>query len=146
MQIYSSLLIPVFIHNLHDHLWLTPMLLSQLCNHVLTLLLTSAYYTGNRTEGSPRHKHWPAGPAHFSDRRASTFYLSLARTGHLDICRATRFQIVLARTMTIHSMYFSRERPSHISAAFAQPFCYSKTPACRESESGMSIKHTDVSV
>ena len=82
-----------------------------------------------------------AGPV-----RASTFYLSLARTGHLDICRATRFQIVLARTMTIHSMYFSRERPSHISAVFAQPFCYSKTPACRESESDMSIKHTDVSV
>ena len=82
-----------------------------------------------------------AGPV-----RASTFYLSLARTGHLDICRATRFQIVLARTMTIHSMYFSRGRPSHISAVFAEPFCYSETPACRESESGMSIKHTDVSV
>ena len=46
-----------------------------------------------------------AGPV-----RASTFYLSLARTGHLDICRATRFQIVLARTMTIHSVYFSRGR------------------------------------
>ena len=80
-----------------------------------------------------------AGPV-----RASTFYLSLARTGHLDICRATRFQIVLARTMTIHSMYFSRGRPSHISAVFAQPFCYSETPACRESESGMSIKHVSV--
>ena len=93
---------------------------------------------------SPRHKHWPAGPAHFSDRRASTFYLSLARTGHLDICRATRFQIVLARTMTNHSMYFSRGHLSHISALFAQSFCYSETPACRESE--MSIKHTDVSV
>ena len=77
---------------------------------------------------------------------ASTFYLSLARTGHPDICRATRFQIVLARTMTIHSVYFSRGRPSHISAVFAQPFCYSETPACHESESGMSIKHTDVSV
>ena len=82
-----------------------------------------------------------AGPV-----RASTFYLSLARTGHPDICRATRFQIVLARTMTIHSVYFSRGRPSHISAVFAQPFCYSETPACHESESGMSIKHTDVSV
>ena len=77
-----------------------------------------------------------AGPV-----RASTFYLSLARTGHPDICRATRFQIVLARTMTIHSVYFSRGRPSHISAVFAQPFCYSETPACHESESGMSIKH-----
>ena len=42
---------------------------------------------------SPRHKHWPAGPAHFSNRRASTFHLSMARTGHLDICRASRFQI-----------------------------------------------------
>ena len=34
-----------------------------------------------------------AGPV-----RASAFYLSLARTDHLDICRAIRFQIVLART------------------------------------------------
>ena len=41
-----------------------------------------------------------AGPV-----RASTCYLSLARTGHLDICRATRFQIVVARTMTNHSIY-----------------------------------------
>ena len=64
----------------------------------------------------------PHGPAHLSDRRASTFYLSLARTGHLDICRATRFQIVVARTMTNHSMYFLRGRPSHISAVFACPF------------------------
>ena len=62
---------------------------------------------------SPRHKHWPAGPAHFSDRRASTFHLSLARTGHLDICRASRFQIGLARTMTNHSMYFSPGPPPH---------------------------------
>ena len=80
-----------------------------------------------------------AGPV-----RASTFHLSLARTDHLDICRASRFQIVLARTMTNHSMYFSRGSPPHISAVFAQSFCYSETPAWRES--GMSIKHTDVSV
>ena len=53
-----------------------------------------------------RHTFQTAGPV-----RASTFYLSLARTGHLDISRASRFQIVLARTMTIHSMYFSRGRP-----------------------------------
>ena len=67
-----------------------------------------------------------AGPV-----RASTFYLSLARTGHLDICRATTFQIVVARTMimTNHSMYFSRRRPSHISAVFALSFCYSEMPA-----------------
>ena len=55
---------------------------------------------------------------------ASTFYLSLARTGHLDICRAIRFQIGLARTMTNHSKYFSRRRPPHISAVFAQSFWY----------------------
>ena len=40
--------------------------------------------------------------------RASAFDLSLARTGQWKICRATRFQIVLARTMTNHSLYFSR--------------------------------------
>ena len=62
------------------------------------------------------------------------------------ICRASRFQIVLARTMTNHRRYFSGGRPPHISAVFAQSFCYSETPAWRESESGMSIKHTDVSV
>ena len=64
-----------------------------------------------------RHTFQTAGPV-----RASTFYLSLARTGHLDICRATRFQIVVARTMKNHSMYFSRGRPSHISAVFALSF------------------------
>ena len=98
---------------------------------------------------SPRHKHWPAGPAHFSDRRTSSgqyISISLARTGHLDMCRASKFQIVLARTMTNHSVYFSRGSPPHISAVFAQSFCYSETPAWRESESGMSIKHTDVIV
>ena len=59
-----------------------------------------------------------AGPV-----RASTFYLSLARTGHLDICRATRFKIVLARTMTIHSMYFSRGRARPTSRQFSRiPF------------------------
>ena len=62
------------------------------------------------------------GPAHFSDRRASTFYLSLARTDHLDICRATRFQIVVARTMTNHSMYFSRGRKSHLPVVFPLSF------------------------
>ena len=57
---------------------------------------------------SSRHKHWPGALFRPPRGRASTFYLSLARTGHLDICRASRFQIVLARTMTNHSMYFLR--------------------------------------
>ena len=72
------------------------------------------------------------------DCRASTFYLSLARTGHLDICRAIRFQIVLARTMTNHSMYFSHGRPPHIPAVFVQSFATarrhrgaSRSPACQ---------------
>ena len=30
---------------------------------------------------SPRHKHWPAGPAHFSDRRASSGQYILSFTG-----------------------------------------------------------------
>ena len=30
---------------------------------------------------SPRHKHWPAGPAHFSDRRASSGQYMLSFTG-----------------------------------------------------------------
>ena len=30
---------------------------------------------------SPRHKHWPAGPAHFSDRRASPGQYILSFTG-----------------------------------------------------------------
>ena len=49
-----------------------------------------------------------AGPV-----RASTFNLSLARTGHPDICRATRFQIVLARTMTIQCVFFARSPVPH---------------------------------
>ena len=74
------------------------------------------------------------GPARFQTAgpvRASTFYFSLTRTGHIDTCRAIRFKIVLARTMTNHSMYFSRGRPPHILAIFAQSFCYSETPAWR---------------
>ena len=30
---------------------------------------------------SPRHKHWPAGPAHFSDRRTSSGQYILSFTG-----------------------------------------------------------------
>ena len=30
---------------------------------------------------SPRHKHWPAGPVHFSDRRASSGQYILSFTG-----------------------------------------------------------------
>ena len=65
---------------------------------------------------SPRHKHWP-GPV-----RASTFHLSLARTGHLDICRASRFQIVLARTITNHStgVCTFREGPRPTSRQFSR--------------------------
>ena len=32
-------------------------------------------------QGSPRHKHWPAGPAHFSDRRTSSGQYILSFTG-----------------------------------------------------------------
>ena len=31
--------------------------------------------------GSPQHKHWPTGPAHFSDRRASTGQYIVSFTG-----------------------------------------------------------------
>ena len=48
-----------------------------------------------------------AGPVHFSDRRASSGQYILSFTGWYGppsyICRAIRFQIVLARTMTNHS-------------------------------------------
>ena len=60
-----------------------------------------------RVMGNPR----PLARRTFQTCRDSSFYLSLARTGHLDICQAIIFQIVLARTMTNHSMYFSRGRP-----------------------------------
>ena len=32
-------------------------------------------------QSSPRHKHWPAGPAHFSDRRTSSGQYILSSTG-----------------------------------------------------------------
>ena len=83
-----------------------------------------------------------AGPAHFSDCRATTFDLVMARTGHLDICRAIRFQIMLARTITNLNIYFLRGRPPHIPADFAQSFCYRDASWC---ESDLSIKHTGVS-
>ena len=89
-----------------------------------------------------------AGPGSFQTTagpvRATTFDLVLARTGHQDICRAIRFQIMLARTITNLIIYFSRAHPPHISAVFAQSFCNSETPAWCESESDLSIKHTNV--
>ena len=64
-----------------------------------------------------------AGPV-----RASTFYISLARTDHLDICRAIRFQIVLARTMTNHIVHFSRgARPTSRRDASRSRACQSNT-------------------
>ena len=60
-------------------------------NHLMSALDISTGPLARRTFQT-------AGPV-----RASTFHLSLARTDHLDICRASRFQIVLARTMTNHS-------------------------------------------
>ena len=35
----------------------------------------------DRVRSSPRHKHWPAGPAHFSDRRASSGQYIFSFTG-----------------------------------------------------------------
>ena len=32
-------------------------------------------------DNSPQHKHWPTGPAHFSDRRASTGQYIVSFTG-----------------------------------------------------------------
>ena len=81
-----------------------------------------------------------AGPV-----RASTFHLSLARMGHLDICRPTRLQIVLARTMTNHSMYFSRGRPSHL-GSFQAVLLIQRDASVSRVEWDMSIKHTDISV
>ncbi len=99
---------------------------------------------------SPRHKHLPAGPAHLSDRRTSSGQYIVSVTGPYGPPRyMSGHQISNSAGPNDDNsqyMYFSRGRPSHISAVFAQPFCYSETPACRESESGMSIKHTDVSV
>ena len=40
------------------------------------------------------------GPAHFSDRWASTLYLSLALQDHRVKCRASRLKITVARSMT----------------------------------------------
>ena len=34
-----------------------------------------------KMKSSPQHKHWPTGPAHFSDRRASTGQYIVSFTG-----------------------------------------------------------------
>ena len=39
------------------------------------------YLAGVPLLNSPQHKHWPTGPAHFSDRRASTGQYSVSFTG-----------------------------------------------------------------
>ncbi len=77
--------------------------------------------------------------------RASTFYLSLARTDHLDMSGHQISNNAGPNDDKSQCVGFA-ETPPHISAVFVQSFCYSEMPAWRESESGMSIKHTDVSV
>ena len=49
-----------------------------LATFVSSLLITWPYH---ERRFSPRHKHWPAGPAHFSDRRTSSGQYILSVTG-----------------------------------------------------------------
>ena len=65
---------------------------------LLTQSIIQLWFSSLRS--SPQHKHWPTGPAHFSDRRASTLYLSLALQDHRVKCRASRLKITVARSMT----------------------------------------------
>ena len=51
--------------------------------HDYSLFSYDNYNTRNsiNTTTSPRHKHWPAGPGHFSDRRTSSGQYILSFTG-----------------------------------------------------------------
>ncbi len=85
------------------------------------------------------------GPAHFSDRRTSSGQYISSFTGPYGPSIYMSGQQIsnIAGPKDDKSQY---DFPPHISAVFAQSFCYSEKPEWRESESGMSIKHTDVSV
>ena len=77
---------------------------------------------------------------------ASTFYLSLARTGHLDICRATRFHIALARTMMNHSIIlFARAPVPHLGSCRAVLLLQRDASLARVRVRHVN-QHTDVSV
>ena len=69
---------------------------------------------------SPRHKHWPAGPAHFSDRRTSSGQYIFSFTGPYGQPRYMSGHHISNSAgpnddKSQHIIYFSR-RPSHISA------------------------------
>ena len=69
--------------------------LSRLCQQMMCHYLSEMFCAQNRLKMlislhfyyiyiyiySPRHKHWPAGPAHFSDRRTSSGQYILSVTG-----------------------------------------------------------------
>ena len=70
---------------------------------------TGCFGLGQRNERGDTLVEWATsnsplnistGPVHFSDRRASTLYLSLARQDHRVKCRASRLKITVARSMT----------------------------------------------
>ena len=66
-----------FPHALMVSLGLTTLLR---CGAIITVIF-STLLINQLTLYSPRHKHWPAGPAHFSDRRTSSGQYILSVTG-----------------------------------------------------------------
>ena len=95
---------------------------------------------------SPQHKHWPAGPADFSVHRTSSDPGILSFTGpYGPVKYMSDHQISNSAGPNDDKSQFVlfARRPPHISAVFAQSFCYSETPAWCESESDdLSIKRT----
>ena len=95
---------------------------------------------------SPQHKHWPAGPADFSDHRTSSGQCILSFTGpYGPVKDMSDHQISNSAGPNDDKSQFVlfARRPPHISAVFAQSFCYSETPAWCESESDdLLIKRT----
>ena len=54
---------------------------SLLAKQATILLSHTLLAQGSINQSSPQHKHWPTGPAHFSDRRASTGQYIVSFTG-----------------------------------------------------------------
>ena len=105
---------------------------------------------GCRPYGSPRHKRWPAGPGHFSDRRTSSGQYILSFTGPYGPPRYMSGHQISnsAGPNDDKSQYvlFVRAPVPHLGSFRAFLLLQRDASVSRVGVGHVTIKHTDVSV
>ena len=81
LSLGTTSLITLSLYNLYKHYLYRPVLFIY-TNYMDTISVDIIFTdTISKDTTSPRHKHWPAGPAHFSERRTSSGQYILSVTG-----------------------------------------------------------------